>query len=328
MVNCRVAIVLVNWRRPADTVACVRSLVDLIPGQSVSVFVCDNGSPDDSLATIASGVREFSSQHNNSGGQPWQRFSHSSGTDVFIFSSGRNLGFAGGNNFAISLAEQMNAGAPFDYYWILNNDTEVDKYCLQRMLQKMEGSPYRVGMCGSTMVYFHDKRTVQALGGSTYRPWAGTMREIGNGTSWPASVNEEAIEAEMSYVCGASMLVSAELIRDVGLMREDYFLFFEEIDWCERARRAGYKLAYASNAIVYHKEGVAIGTGTGAKRSLLAEYYGMRNRLLVAWRLFPWTFPSVWLIGWLQVARRALQRRPANAWIMAKVLCGLGKRPV
>lgn len=124
------------------------------------------------------------------------------------------------------------------------------------------------------------------------------------------------------------MLVSAAFLRDVGPMNEDYFLFFEEIDWCERGRRKGYKYAYASEAIVYHKEGAAIGTGTGARRSLLAEYYGMRNRLLVTWRFFPWAFPTVWLIGWLQVARRALQRRPANAWLMAKVLCGLGKRPV
>ncbi|NBD22213.1 glycosyltransferase [Aquabacterium fontiphilum] len=318
----RTLAILVNWRRASDTIACIECLVKNTGGE-LDIAVCDNASPDGSFEEIYSHLAEN-----------YTAVKVDQARDVFHFSrrevliglvrAPANLGFAGGNNLAYSTFKL----ASYTHYWFLNNDTEIAEGCLLAMLQKFTASERRVGMCGSTMVYFHDKRTVQALGGSTYRPWAGTMREIGNGTSWPASVNEEAIEAEMSYVCGASMLVSAELIRDVGLMREDYFLFFEEIDWCERARRAGYKLAYASNAIVYHKEGVAIGTGTGAKRSLLAEYYGMRNRLLVAWRLFPWTFPSVWLIGWLQVARRALQRRPANAWIMAKVLCGLGKRPV
>jgi len=315
-------ICLVNFRRGEDTVACVESLLNL-RGVSFHISICDN-SPSHPSSSI---LREFLTSRNS---DP----THSHAGDsfkvkigaVFVLYSAHpnNPGFAAGNNIAARAARTLQ---DFEYYWLLNNDTEVDSDCLMEMLRKMRRSE-KYGMCGSTILYHYDKKTIQVQGGSTYSKWWGTMSEIGNGSLWPLAADELYIEQNLDYVCGASMLVSTNVVSDIGFMREDYFLFFEEIDWCERARRAGYSLAYASKAIVYHKEGVAIGTGTGAKRSLLAEYYGMRNRLLVAWRLFPWTFPTVWLIGWLQVLRRTMQRRPANAWLMAKVLCGFGKRPV
>ena len=177
------------------------------------------------------------------------------------------------------------------------------------------------------MIYDFDRKTVQALGGSVYHPLTGLMQEIGNRQTWPCPVDERKIESSMSYVCGASMLVSAEFIRDVGLMAEDYFIFFEEIDWAERGRKFGYELGYASQAVVYHKEGAAIGTGKGTTRSLLAEYYGLRNKLLITWRFFPWAMPSVWLISWLQTLRRLVSGRRSNALLMARTLVGLGKRP-
>lgn len=318
----RTLAILVNWRRASDTIACIECLVQRSKG-NLDIAVCDNASPDGSFEEIYDHLRNSCVTASSDWKKNVHEFHHH-GIRIGLAKALTNLGFAGGNNLAYAIFQRTD----YTHYWFLNNDTEIADGCLDAMLERFASPGRRVGMCGSTMVYFHDKQTVQALGGSVYHPWSGTMREIGNGSRWPLDVDEAAIERKMSYVCGASMLVSADLIRDVGLMREDYFLFFEEIDWCERARKAGYELAYASKAVVFHKEGVAIGTGSGAKRSLLAEYFGMRNRLLVAWRLFPWTFPSVWLIGWLQVIRRMTQRRPANAWLMAKVLCGFGKRPV
>lgn len=320
----RIAVILVNWRRPSDTLKCIENLAKINSNVPLDLFVCDNHSPDDShhqiVNTLGTLFRTLTSA-----APPWISFKTANNdVGVHVLQSPSNLGFAGGNNFAYNSRPK---DIEYTHYWFLNNDTEVDPSCLDEMLRKFNHPTNKIGIVGSTMVYFHDKKTVQALGGSVYKPWSGTMREIGNGLTWPCEVDEAEIESKMSYVCGASMLVSAELIRDVGLMRDDYFLFFEEIDWCERARKAGYSLAYASKAIVYHKEGAAIGTGTGATRSLLAEYYGMRNKLLVTWRFFPWAFPSVWLISWLQVLRRLLQKRPANAWLMTKTLWGLGKKP-
>jgi GT2 family glycosyltransferase len=296
-------VVLVNYKRALDTIACAQSVNSTADPFSVVDICIQDNSPKDTNSQFNALLSKY--------------------RNVKVFNSKENLGFAAGNNSGFKNCTDQE----YSFVWFLNNDTEVPPDCLSEMLKKFDQPGRKVGMVGSTMVYFHDKKTVQALGGSVYKPWTGTMREIGNGLQWPCPVDEAAVEAQMSYVCGASMLVSAELIRDVGLMQEDYFLFFEEIDWCERARKAGYELAYASQAVVFHKEGAAIGTGTGARRSLLAEYYGMRNKLKVTWRFFPWAMPTVWLISWLQVLRRLMQGRPANAWLMARVLLGLGQRP-
>lgn len=328
MLRERILVILVNWKRASDTIACIHSLLDC-KQESLTITVCDNASPDDSYSIIK---ESLSSPAGN-----FTQVSESDQTTCFVFAknnhhvlltkTANNLGFAGGNNYGHKQSI-IAYGDVFSHVWFLNNDTEQDANCLPAMLRKFSAPSHApIGIVGSTMLYDFDRKTVQAFGGSLYKPLTGLMQEIGNGQTWPCPVDEAQVEAQMSYVCGASMLVSSQLIRDVGLMTEDYFIFFEEIDWCQRAKRAGYSLAYAHDAIVYHKEGASIGTGTGAKRSLLAEYYGLRNKLLVTWRFFPWAMPSVWLISWLQAARRLAQRRPRNAWLMARVLLGIGQRP-
>lgn len=323
-----VLVVLVNWRRAADTIACINSLM-ASQHPHITIAVCDNASPDGSYQALAAAMAQLPFTAEGAGSATEQRFvaSQRPGCQVLLTLSPRNLGFAGGNNFAHQRAMTVY-GDVFSHVWFLNNDTEQQADCLPQMLRKFQAPGRQVGMVGSTMVYDFDRKTVQALGGSVYKPLTGLMQEIGNGQSWPCPADEAAIEAQMSYVCGASMLVSRELIQAVGLMTEDYFLFFEEIDWAQRARRAGYALGYASAAVVFHKEGAAIGTGKGATRSLLAEYFGLRNKLLITWRFFPWAFPSVWLVSCMQAARRVVQGRPANAGLMARVLLGMGRPPL
>ena len=194
------------------------------------------------------------------------------------------------------------------------------------MLKRMDEDE-KIGICGSTLVYAHDRKTVQALGGAEYKTWTGGVREIGNGLTWPCTVDQSAVEAQMSYVSGASMLVSAAFLEKVGLMSEDYFLYYEEIDWATRARRAGFKLGYASDSVVFHKEGAALGSGKSQQRSALAEYYGVRNRIVFTRKFFPWALPSAYLFSWMQVGKRLLQGHGKRARMMAAVLLGLRRTP-
>ena len=251
--NFKLLICLVNYRRAQDTIDCLNSLADSA-NQDFMVCVCDN-SPSISGAIIKECGQSLLPN----------RF--------LLIERPDNPGFAAGNNSCIRAAEA--AAVKFDLAWFLNNDTVVQPTCINEILEKVEASPNTTGIIGTTLLYYHDRSTVQALGGSVYKPAFGTMKEIGNGLSWPHCVDEAQIESQMSYVCGASMLVTSKLLSDIGLMAEDYFLFYEEIDWCTRAKKFGYSLAYASKAVVYHKEGASIGTGVGTKRSLLAEYYGI-----------------------------------------------------
>lgn len=319
-------IILVNWKRAFDTCACLKSLEQTV-GVDWYAIVCDNASPDGSSAELRKFLAErYMEQIRADSRQGVFDYYEINNPDVpraTLVLSPDNLGFAGGNNLACRHAP---TAAEAEFIWFLNNDTEVEPDTLLRMVEHMRQDT-SIGICGSTVVYAHDRKTVQVLGGAEYHPWTGIVREIGNGKTWPSPVDVEVIEARMSYVSGASMLVTREFIERVGPMCEDYFLYYEEIDWAERARRAGFRLGYAPQAVIFHKEGAALGSGKSTTRSMLAEYYGIRNRLVVTRRHFPWTLPSVYFFSILQILRRCMQGYWARARMMAAVLLGLRRTP-
>jgi len=318
-------VILVNWKRASDTCTCIASLERTV-GVEWSAVVCENGSPDAS----ATELRNFLA------GKYAERVRQSTAPQVFdyyaenpdvpriaLVLSPSNLGFAGGNNLAYHYAP---AGVKAEFVWFLNNDTEVEPDTLSRMTHRMKQDT-SIGICGNTIVYAHDRKTVQAFGGAFYHPLTGFIREIGQGKTWPCAVDANAVEARMRYVSGASALVTSEFINRVGLMCEDYFLYYEEIDWAQRARKAGFRLGYAPQAVIFHKEGVVLGSGRSARRSMLAEYYGLSGKLTITRRFFPWALPTVYLFSVLQILRRYMQGHRARARMMVEVLLGLRRTP-
>jgi GT2 family glycosyltransferase len=322
-----VLVVLVNYRRSEDTVACLESLGRLaVDGIKLKIAVCDNGSTLTSECAILDFLKSFGAVCTVEGAHTGSKvvLGRAGPHDCFFVASRANLGFAGGNNLAYRIASH---GCNFEYVWFLNNDTEVAPDCLSQLLARMSAAP-DIGICGATLVYSWDRTKVQCLGGCSINVWAGLVHQIGHGSRWPSAVDERAVEKLIDYPAGASMLVQRRFLEVVGLMSEDYFLFYEEIDWSVRARRAGFRMGYASRAIVYHKEGASIGTGNGATRSALAEYYGLRSKLLFTRRFYPWALPTVWLLSCLQVVRRLAQRQWRRAKLMALTLVGFGSAPV
>jgi len=318
-------IILVNWKRAPDTCACIASL-EQIAGVEWYAVLCENGSPDDSATVLRSFLADRYSERMRTDGDSTVFDYYASDTTIpriTLVLSPSNLGFAGGNNLAYHHA---HTSAAAKFVWFLNNDTEIESDTLPRMIERMEQDP-SIGICGSSIVYAHDRKTVQTLGGAVYHPFSGYIREIGRGKTWPCAVEANAVEASMSYVSGASMLVTQDFINQVGLMCEDYFLYYEEIDWAERARKAGFRLAYAPQAVVFHKEGAALGSGKSQYRSMLSEYYGIVGRLAVTRRFFPWALPTVYLFSLLQVLRRCMQGYWPRARMMAEVLLGLRRSP-
>jgi hypothetical protein len=222
-----------------------------------------------------------------------------------------NLGFAGGNNIGIAFALfQGNA----DYIWILNNDTIVEPETLSAMIERMKAVP-DAGICGSTLLYHDNPQRIQSLGGARYLKWAGIGVQLGANGRWPAIVQAESVEREMSYVAGASMLVSRPFLKTVGLMEESYFLYFEEIDWAQRA--AGrFKLVYAPGSVVYHKEGGAIGSsGSGKHRSPKSFFWLTRSRLLFTAKYHPEALPSVALYSLANCMQWAVLNRNARIFL-------------
>lgn len=260
-------IILVNWNGWRDTVECIASLEGL-EYPRVEIVVVDNGSTNDSVREL----RRHCPDHT-------------------LLLSERNRGFAGGTNLGIRYA--MRQGA--DYLWILNNDTVVEPESLDALLERMRESG-RTGICGSRLVYLDQPDVLQALGGGTYNRWLGITRYIGEGAPARMKVDAGEIERQLAYVSGASMLVSRRFIEEVGLMNEEYFLYYEELDWMERAE-GRFELGFAPDSIVYHKEGASIKANTlqRNRKSKLADYYQLRNRIRFTRNYHPFMLPTVYL---------------------------------
>ncbi len=328
----RVYIVILNWNGWKDTLECLESVLRL-NYPNYGIVVCDNASTDGSLEKLQSWAEGkllsscASSQlaHLSYPPVPKPLACISTTADeidagreipdakLLLIQTGRNRGFAGGNNVALRFLLERRQ---FDYVWLLNNDTVVDRDSLSAAVERMAHKP-QAGMCGSTLVRYHQPGCVQAHGGSVYNRWVARGGHIGQSQSLATLPQAESIERRMAYVVGASMVVSRSFLNDIGLMNENYFLYFEEIDWATRAR-GKYQLAYAPKSIVYHKEGQSIGTAIKrVDQSLLAEYYGSRNRLTYTILHCPFAVPTVALALLISAAHRAIHGR----WGHAREVC-------
>lgn len=315
-----VLVVLVNYKRPLDTVACIESLLC----QDFSSWQCivyENGSGDNSYSTI-NGLLEnalpndFVQETLSYGERNAIIFSRNglrASETVAVLEGNQNLGFAGGNNAAIRVAAQLGLYSEH-FVWFLNNDTVVEPTTLSHLVGRMnEPGAEKVGLCGATMLYFGSDNTVQCYGGAAYTKWFGRISELGNGERLTVLPSRKSIETRLHYVSGASMFARNEFIAAVGTMSEDYFLYFEELDWAVRGKRLGFELGYAPEAKVWHREGAVLGSGKATRRSPLAEFFGLSSRIVFTMKYFPEAIVTIWLAGSAQVMRRLINRQWPNA---------------
>lgn len=318
-----VLIVLVNFKRPLDTVACLQSLYKQ-NFHSWNCIVYENGSEDKSFTTIAEHLRNYFSNrstemahfYDGTNIKVFSRHTNHEGEAVALVEGKVNLGFAGGNNAAIYFAKKIGFSSE-NFVWFLNNDTEVEQDALNHLVERMnEPGADTIGLCGATLLYFGSNKVVQCYGGARYTKWLGRIYEIGNGELLCSLPNKRIIEASLSYVSGASMFARNKFLERVGLMSEDYFLYFEELDWAVRGKRLGFELGYSPEAKVWHKEGSVLGSGRATRRSPLAEFFGLRSRLLFTRKHYPEAIILIWLVGGIQLLRRLANRQ----WLNAKAL--------
>lgn len=310
---------VVNWKNALDTINCVRSLLEMNLNQQYKIAIIDNASPDDSYSSLLGFLQDMKSSGSLSYSEvdvndfTAARFE---GNDLaascWLIQSGENKSYAGGNN--LSLKACLN-GSFFDYVWVLNNDVEVDQNALQALLDKMS-SHANYGICGSKLVYFDDRSKMQALAGGTYSKWIGTTEHYLSDQEATKHYDEAAAEAAIDYIVGASLLIPKPVIENAGLLSEDYFLYYEELDYCERVKRLGYALGVAVESSVYHKEGASTGSG----KSDLADYYSTRSRVRFMRRFHKGSVSLVWLSMWLVAARRIQRRRWQQLWDVIKLI--------
>ena len=280
-----IGVVIVNWNGCADTVACLESLAKADP-RPASIVVVDNGSTDDSVATLTS----WAARH------PAVRIS--------VVADAMNRGFAGGCNVGIA---RLVGDSGVTHYLLLNNDATVERAFFAELAAAAALVP-NAGIFGVTIYETAPRGDVWYAGGRFLRARSATT----NSTSVPR--NEVAILTE--FVTGCAMLISRPAWTTVGPLPECYFMYFEDAEYCLRARAAGLPVLYAPRAVVRHAVSATVRRAVDPPRN---EYWFARARALFARRNFrgweKWaTLAYLALTVPPRAAIKALRRGPRRGW--------------
>lgn len=183
--------------------------------------------------------------------------------------SNENLGFAGGNNLGVVRAKG-------EYLFFINNDTEIVPGLINRLVSQFSKIP-NLGII-SPKIYYHPTvangrpNLIQYMGATEVSSLTGRNTTIGVGE---VDFGQFRMEAPTPYAHGAAMMISREALNKVGPLPELFFLYYEELDWCEMIKRAGFEIYVDPSAAIYHKESLAVGQDSPMK-----TYFLNRNRLL------------------------------------------------
>ncbi|ODP36473.1 glycosyltransferase family 2 protein [Sphingomonas turrisvirgatae] len=284
-----IAVCIVSFRDPEQIVTCLDAL-----GQSdfaeFEVVICENGGEAAFDALVAALPPTMP------GGQP-----------ITPINAGANLGYAGGVNVC------MRARPDARGWWVLNPDTMVERAALGALVRRLDrGDCHAVG---GTL--YHPGGMVQGYGGQ-WRPALARAVSIGYGSSIDTPPDVAGVERSMNYLLGASMLIGRDFLATTGPMREDYFLYAEEVEWCLRGLSRGMRLGLAPDARICHGQGGTTGSANAVRdRPRLPVYMDERNKLLVvrdttpAW--LPIAIPASFIMALLRFARRGAWRQWGHA---------------
>lgn len=237
-----VSIVTVNFNHSHVTEALLESISSKNTYPALEIIVVDNGSKENPV--------------------PGWMVKY---PDVTFIRSDKNMGFAGGNNIGLEVAKG-------DYLFLINNDTEITGGLISTMVDYMEAHP-QVGMASPKIHYYSNPGMLQYAGYTEMNYY--TARNACIGQFEEDKGQYDNLTGPTGYAHGAAMMVRREALMKAGPMAENYFLYYEELDWAERFRKSGYEVHRVMQALILHKESISVG-----QASPLKEFFMNRNRIL------------------------------------------------
>jgi len=277
-----VSIITINYNQPKVTSELLHSLKG-VNDVCHEVIVVDNGSEVNPEASFSN---DF--------------------PDVRYIRSNKNLGYAGGNNLGIRSARGQ-------FILIINNDVEVETDILTKMLE-----PFRrfrhVGIVSPKIKYFTQPDIIQYAGFNKINALTGRNSAVGSRIRDAGQFDHL---CETHYAHGSAMMISREAIEKVGLLPEHFFLFYEELDYSEQVKKAGFKIIFQPNTTVLHKVATSI-----ASDSPTRTYYMNRNRILFMRRNFNYFYKAFFMLFYIFISfpRHAFKYLISNKLVNFKAL--------
>jgi len=232
-----VSIIILNWNGEKYLRKCTQSVLET-NYPLLEIIVSDNGSTDNSVRMIKTNYK-----------------------NVILIENNANLGFCKGNNIAIRCAKG-------DIIILLNNDTYVDENWVSEIVKAAENP--KVGIIGCKL-YFANTNVIQSAGASLHP--SGYWNSRAEGAFQEDNGQLNGIK-DVDFVSGAALAIKRAVINRIGLLDPNFYSYYEDVDWCYRAKKAGYRVCVANKAVVYHFVSVSWGSKL-FKQSYLCE----RNRL-------------------------------------------------
>ena len=237
-----ISIITVNFNQPEATLALLKSISAYDSVFELEIIVVDNGSKENP---------EFLLRADHPG--------------IIFIRSAENLGFAGGNNLGINAAKG-------DLLFLVNNDTEFRPELIEHLADTLKHNS-RIGIISPKIVYFDEPEIIQYVGFTPMNYYTCRNKCIGQFETDKGQYDN--IVGQTGYAHGAAMMITRKALEAAGPMADNFFLYYEEMDWCELIKQAGFEIWVNTNAVILHKESLSVG-----KNSALKEYFMNRNRLL------------------------------------------------
>lgn len=244
-----VSIVTLNYNNKAVTLELLHSIRQQCAYPNLELIIVDNGSLEDPSKEC---LQVY--------------------PDARMVLTGKNLGFSGGNNAGLRMAKG-------DYIFIVNNDTEFTPGLLEKLVEVFRNYP-DAGLVSPKFQYFFHKGIIEYAGFLPVNVLTGRSNSIGGGEEDRGQHDQF---KQTDYPHGGGMMISRKVLEEVGPMPEEFFLYYEELDWSEQVKRKGYKVYFQPAALIYHKESMTTG-----KLSPLKTYYQTRSRILFMRRNVEW----------------------------------------
>lgn len=331
--NKKVYIVLLNYNNSQDSIECLESVLKL-DYNNYQIIIIDNSETLQyfkELQSWAEGNTVLEETLFKNLIEPLEKkplaflsiqekdFLLESKTEKILFvKAEQNKGFAAGNNLALRYI--LKQKEPDCYIWLLNNDTVVEKNILTNIISEIEKQDIldlKI-IYGTPLLEYDNPNKVQSLGG-IYHPKTGLTTHLGEGILMnEAMLKFDKIVKNVSYPVGASMIIKYRDLESIGLLSEDYFLFYEEIDWVSGAKQNGGSVKILPAFGIYHKQGNSTKSKINKQKSEFIDLVSMNSRITFAKKYNRKNLEIVYLsILTLTIGKRIWQR---NFKIIPKIL--------
>jgi len=313
-------VVVVTYDCADVIIDCLESLLAVAPQGGLRICVVDNASQDDTVEALRAWAKGGAGAPKPSDDLPLAVSGASkpveiteiedaqdqpevgvSGAGITLIHTGQNGGFAFGVNRGL---RALMTDPTVTAAWILNPDAVVSSGTLEAIAQSIAQSP-DFGLLGGRIFYLEDPDMIQTDNGKV-NVWSGRTESLNMGCNVQTAkpVARDAID----FIAGANLIASRAYIETVGLMKEDYFLYYEEVDWSMRGKEKSQIKLHNPDIQIYHRAGASIGSATKRRAaSPFSAYFMTRSRTMFVARHMPLSLPSAVAYSCAKAAQAMLQ---------------------